>query len=479
VRLFAAAAIGGMIAIPALVRSMLVHAPAGAIETTRVIAPADPMSLSNPVLAAVQVQTDAKYLGAATCAGPACHGKAEAGDRSRSQQTEFTTWSTKDKHHLAYAVLASPESLNMSRRLKMEKPPQDSEKCLSCHSMSLLDASRRGQDFKLTDGVSCDGCHGPAERWFGTHLNEPYAESVKKGMNDIRNPVVRGEMCLSCHAGNRSAGRTVDHEMLAAGHPPLTFELDTFSQMLPPHWRPQKPTDDRLPRAQLWAVGQIVGLREAIRIVQHDAESGRWPEYSTFDCSPCHHDLKDSGWKKKSPPRTLPPFSIHRSAPGRPIWQASQAQFWTCAAAWSIVGDDSVPELFRELPALERAFLDRPFGDRAVIRERCGTIIAGLDEMIGAVSAARAPVDSARAIAAARKLCEVAEPLSWRGPSAAREIAFALMALLDGTDVATPAVAHELKLLVEELTAPEASAGYDPSRFSARVAAIRQRLGAE
>jgi len=36
---------------------------------------------------------------------------------------------------------------------------------------------------------------------------------------------------------SRNENRFVDHEMIAAGHPDLFFELDSFSAVMPRHWK--------------------------------------------------------------------------------------------------------------------------------------------------------------------------------------------------------------------------------------------------
>ncbi len=54
-------------------------------------------------------------------------------------------------------------------------------------------------------------------------------------MVDTRDLVKRTEKCLSCHLGSEE--KFVDHEMIAAGHPDLFFELDSFSAVMPRHWK--------------------------------------------------------------------------------------------------------------------------------------------------------------------------------------------------------------------------------------------------
>ena len=56
--------------------------------------------------------------------------------------------------------------------------------------------------------------------------------------------------------------RNVDHELIAAGHPDLVFDFETYTAMLPPHWR-TAPSDGVGGRA--WTVGQVVALRESLK----------------------------------------------------------------------------------------------------------------------------------------------------------------------------------------------------------------------
>src|SRR5438445_13815062 len=67
-------------------------------------------------------------------------------------------------------------------------------------------------------------------------------------MNETRNLILRTVKCLECHHGTKD--KFVDHEMIAAGHPDLYFELDSFSAVMPRHWKapresePGKPVED-------------------------------------------------------------------------------------------------------------------------------------------------------------------------------------------------------------------------------------------
>jgi len=411
-------------------------------------------------------QSAAKYLGVENCKD--CHGKSESqtNKRGTSNQMEYKTWSGSDRHSKAFTDLMEPKTEQIARHLGMrtlpkqwedpEKPPEEWNRCLNCHSMNFVPEPQRGQKFKLADGVSCDGCHGPAEKWLGPHQDREYAESLKLEMKNIRNPVVRAEMCLSCHLGSHTEGKIVDHAMIAAGHPRLVFELDAFCQKLPPHWQPKEAKDGNLPRAQLWAAGQVVALREAVRLLAEDLKSDRWPEYSHFDCAACHHDLDNSGWRQRRP---------NPGPPGRPLVQSLH----TATVAHVIQGFNSCADL---LSNLDTQFSVVAFGRTQQIAASVAQLSKELDEL--ANSAASKPISAAEARQMARDLYVLVEPFAWRGSAAAQQLIYALNALLcQSLPVDAPAL-MSLKVLAASLE----SAGdkYDPEAFLKQVHEIGKQI---
>jgi len=66
--------------------------------------------------------------------------------------------------------------------------------------------------------------------------------------------------CLECHLGTKS--KFVDHEMIAAGHPDLYFELDSFRRDAAPlegsaRIEPGKPVEDAAwVGVREWSTGQ-------------------------------------------------------------------------------------------------------------------------------------------------------------------------------------------------------------------------------
>src|ERR1700747_818130 len=106
---------------------------------------------------------------------------------------------------------------------------------------------------------------GQRRAGWGPHRTRTWAheKSVALGMNDTRDVIQRTGKCLECHLGTKN--RFVDHEMIAAGHPDLYFELDSFSAVMPRHWKvplesePGKPAEDAAwVGVREWSTGQAV-----------------------------------------------------------------------------------------------------------------------------------------------------------------------------------------------------------------------------
>jgi hypothetical protein len=242
-----------------------------------------------------------KYVGPGSCSAVACHGGIAPVMKTKVLQNEYSTWVTEDKHARAYTVLTGTLGRQMSAILKIG-PAEKAQKCLVCHAISA-DRAHKARDFEISDGVSCENCHGPSSGWIGPHIQPTaqHADMVRLGLIDNKNLVKRSEECLTCHLGNGSAengGMQVDHEMIAAGHPDLTFELDSFTAVEPPHW--VEKDKDPLFGMRAWGVGQAVQMREGMIRLAKRAHAGPWPEFSEMDCMTCHHALTGpESWRQK------------------------------------------------------------------------------------------------------------------------------------------------------------------------------------
>jgi hypothetical protein len=249
-----------------------------------------------------------KYTGPGSCASPSCHGGVAPRADNSVWQNEYSTWVVKDKHAQAFTALSMPVAVRMAKILNLPNA-SSAPKCLACHSLDVPEAER-ARTFDLTDGVSCENCHGPASNWLGPHTTKGWThqQSVAAGMYDTRDFVRRSEKCLTCHLGTPQ--KFVDHEMIAAGHPDLYFELASFSAVMPKHWQDKK--DDSWEDVRALATGQAILLREQLRRVARTGVA----EYSVLDCFACHHSLtaaldswrQELGYQNRKP--GTPPLNL-------------------------------------------------------------------------------------------------------------------------------------------------------------------------
>jgi hypothetical protein len=279
-------------------------------------------SILAPQAAAQQNQPAARgqvgmYSGPGSCAASNCHGSVAPKTVTRVWQNEYSIWAAQDKHARAYAMLSNPVSMRMAKILKLQTNPNQADKCLACHTLDVA-PNLRAQSFQMDEGVSCENCHGPAVGWLGPHTARGWTheQSLKLGMYDTRDLIARSEKCMTCHVGTPE--KRVDHEMIAAGHPDLTFELDTFSAVMPRHW---KFPDNQNPweGVQEWAIGQAVELRETLNRLSRSASSNTtWPEFAELECFACHHSLTQpqDSWRQAA--------GYPGRKPGAPAWNASR-----------------------------------------------------------------------------------------------------------------------------------------------------------
>jgi len=233
-----------------------------------------------------------KSMGVGSCASSLCHGAVDKWTNSRILQNEYVTWSRSDKHARAYAVLLNARSKEIARKLGLSEPAHRANLCLDCHAHNVP-APQRGEGFVLADGVTCESCHGAAELWLRSHVERDarHEDNLAKGLYPASDHVARARLCLSCHFGTKD--KLVTHKLMAAGHPRMSFELDTFTQIQPAHFRAK----DRQvwDSVRIWAIGQALAAHELLEIL-NDPQRGRaglFPELVLFDCHACHRKMSD------------------------------------------------------------------------------------------------------------------------------------------------------------------------------------------
>jgi len=288
---------------------------------------------------------DFAFTGAGSCSAAGCHGgngtrpKFALAHRSTENYSSHSTWIQQDAHSRAYQVLLEEKSRRMFELLKNKgwAEPHLEKRCLSCHSTFDPSSSvvatdlERKQDQqvllnhdRLLEGVSCESCHGAARDWLGPHTESSWHSLSSQarstlGFRELReNLVERARTCAACHVGG--AGRDMNHDMIAAGHPRLFFELSAFHANMPAHWSheqdrlafpPQnaaaaKSGKESIRETKLWWVGQLATAEAALNLVEFRAKmvnagEGVWPEFSEYSCYACHHDLQSPSWRQRVP----------------------------------------------------------------------------------------------------------------------------------------------------------------------------------
>lgn len=316
------------------------------------------------------------YVGAGSCAAASCHGGESGLDRNEPKKlSEYAVWIQNDPHATAYTALYNRRSRQIAHNLGLKEPAHRSAVCVNCHSLAAdppADAIGAGVQYRhtLEDGVSCEACHGPAAGWLSEHTtagwkNRSADQKAALGFRNTKDVQGRTAACVKCHVGGE--GRDVDHDLIAAGHPRLYFEMAAYQEKMPRHWsRKTDQHQNQASEARLWIVGQLTAAAGAIDLLEYRASgrkpNGVWPEFAESACFACHHDLS-------------------RPGPGGPNWrQARQNTGRADDFPWGTWHFALVGEITRALPAAGdgdglnkslrqlRQVMAKPDPDRAAVR---------------------------------------------------------------------------------------------------------------
>ena len=266
-----------------------------------------------------------RFLGTRSCAAVACHGDAAAPGVAGQ---EFVYWLENDPHGNANRSLHSELGQQIMKALNIKLGDRGYQNCQACHD-PYVNKPTVSAPPRISEAVGCEACHGPSESWVADHY-KPYWQSLSAreksqcGMIDTQNLVVRARLCATCHVG--TADREVNHDIIAAGHPPLKFELAAYHEMLPKHWDAH---GERLRNSDfellLWGYGQLASAEAALSVLAARAtraaarqaagegespnrsprdDSGdfphqTWPELAEYNCFSCHKDLIEPSWRQQ------------------------------------------------------------------------------------------------------------------------------------------------------------------------------------
>lgn len=213
-----------------------------------------------PVASLTAAETPGRFTGSPSCATSMCHG----GAGELRHQTAL--WQKQDIHSRTYNTLVNARSAQIAAALKIPDATASS-RCTTCHAPfhDVPKSAFLAEITKPTEGVSCESCHGPAEKWIRSHtrLDFSHRDRVLAGLRDLKHLYVRANSCVACH-------QTLEPALLAAGHPELIFELDGQAVSQPKHWREKG--DWHGP--QTWLVGQAVALREMSAQINREKTPG-------------------------------------------------------------------------------------------------------------------------------------------------------------------------------------------------------------
>ena len=420
-----------------------------------------------------------KYIGPGSCAATSCHGSVKPVAGSRILQNEYSTWILQDKHSRAYQALTGDVGERMARIMKLGAKAAESQKCLACHALSVT-PEQRGRPFEIAEGVSCENCHGPASAWLGPHTTRdwPHEKSVAQGMTDTRNVIHRTEKCLECHLGTKE--KFVDHEMIAAGHPDLYFELDSFSAVMPRHWKvpresaPGKPVEEAVWNGvRDWSAGQAVQLRASMERLAWRAKGERgdkkdvWPEYAELSCFACHHSLglaKDS-WRQE--------HGYEGRRPGDPGWNSSRYAVFRLFAKQ--VDSASAQELDRHVLTVSTE-MSKLNPDRTVVAKAAlsaATVAQQIAERL-----ARMPYDQATTLRMLQSISDSADAIALSDERAGEQAAMAMDSLyIAYSKDSKPDDAAEARAAINGLFQQlENPSSYNADQFAAALKHMRPLL---
>ena len=233
-------------------------------------------------------------------------------------------WFDQDPHAQAYTVLLNETSARIVSQLINEELTASSQKyldiletkCVSCHASESAPRSQR------VLGADCQVCHGSADAWGSQHYSSEWKARGRSRFEDrkkldVESLVSRAEVCSSCHVGelNRKGSnqedrfdREVDHKLMAAGHPPMYFDFESFSRRYPVHWDTK---DEEVGKGasigfERWRIGKITSAITRLKLLAARAERATgqstsphdWPELTEYNCTSCHHALVQPSWRQ-------------------------------------------------------------------------------------------------------------------------------------------------------------------------------------
>lgn len=133
--------------------------------------------------ATILVAQDFEYIGASKC--KMCHNKTTTG-------AQYKVWAA-GPHAKAMESLSSEASLKYASENGIADPTTDPA-CIKCHSTAGTIDPDLNAGVKMSEGVSCESCHGPGSKYKTNSIMKDQAKSLANGLI-----LPEAKVCESCH----------------------------------------------------------------------------------------------------------------------------------------------------------------------------------------------------------------------------------------------------------------------------------------
>ena len=124
-----------------------------------------------------------KYVGVKKCT--MCHDKMAKGNAN-------AMWE-KSSHAKAFETLKSKEADEIAKKKGLKNSAAESPECLKCH----VSGGGSAAGAVKTEGITCEGCHGPASGYLMVH-NKKGNEAKAKDAGLVLS-ADNGKLCEKCH----------------------------------------------------------------------------------------------------------------------------------------------------------------------------------------------------------------------------------------------------------------------------------------
>jgi len=139
---------------------------------------------------------DYDYIGAAKC--KMCHNKTTTG-------AQYKVWLA-GPHANAMKSLSGEKSLAYAKKNGIADPTKEAS-CIKCHSTFGAIDQNLNAGVKITEGVSCESCHGAGSGYKSATVMKDQAKSIAKGLI-----VPDKKVCVGCHNEDNPFHKAFNYE---------------------------------------------------------------------------------------------------------------------------------------------------------------------------------------------------------------------------------------------------------------------------